>query len=111
MEGEEQGKDQGIKEESEESKGNSAKKSDMESKDEKKNRSMFVHARSAKLVNAKDPEWYLDSAALAHMTHDLTAFATPFSQSNEDIYLADNSKIRASGHRTITLHVQINGVN
>ncbi|SLM41056.1 gag polymerase env [Lasallia pustulata] len=92
-------------------KANSAKKSNMESKDEKKNRSMFVRARSVKLVNAKDPEWYLDSAASANMMYDLTAFATPFSQSNEDIYLADGSKIRASGHGTITLHVQINGVD
>ncbi|KAA6410851.1 MAG: Retrovirus-related Pol poly from transposon TNT 1-94 [Lasallia pustulata] len=83
----------------------------MESKDEKKNRSVFVCARSAKLANAKDPEWYLDSEALEYMTYDLTAFTTPFSQSNEDIYLADGSKIRASGHGTITLDVHIDGVN
>ena len=65
---------------------------------EKKNKSRSLMARAgAAQTEEKDSVWYMDSAALTHMTYDLTEFHGLMRPSSQYITLANGSKIKAQG--------------
>ena len=68
-------------------------------------------AFKAKTAVERDPRWFLDFAALIHITYQSEVFIKPLRPTRTAIILADGSAIKAVGVGKISLPARVNKIN
>jgi len=66
-------------------------------------------AKKAYTKKPKDDNWWMDSAADVHITHDRSLFRTYRSLTNENVVVANDTPVKVHGIGTIELNILING--
>jgi transposase InsO family protein len=76
-----------------------------------KTQALLVRAAKAS-ASRKDDNWYLDSAASVHLTHNLSWFGdNQLEDTTMPVSLADGTSVQASGVGTAILNLLVNGEN
>ena len=75
----------------------------------RKKGSYITQTATAVVVHHQDSTWYMDSSALYHMTFSKKDFVTPLSSTSKTVFLADGTKVAASGVGKVVLKILIEG--